>query len=199
MYTRPLHALPVLRAALLPALLLLAGPAPAQGDDVRLPVVVDAESTDYDGNASMLHFRGLKLTQGSISIESDEAQSAGRDFDDNTWHLSGNVIFDVAEGHIEADSATLTFTDYQLQVATIEGTPATFELRRPGSEETTHASARRLHYDVADGVIEFTGKAEISEGANRFAAESLVYNIRERRVNAASSGAPEDRVKVIFT
>lgn len=195
MLTTPLCRL--LSGGLLLALLSL--PAAAQAPDMRLPIVIDAESTDYDGNASMLHFRGLKLTQGGISIESDDAHSTGMDFESSTWRLSGNVIFDINEGHIECDSADLTFTNFQLKVATIEGAPATFEFRRPGNDETTYASARRLHYDVAAGVIEFAGDASITEGGNQIASESLVYNIRERRVNAVSSGDPEDRVKVTFT
>ncbi len=174
-------------------------PAFAQPGDGPLQVVVDAESSDYDGNAGMLQFTGLKLTQGDISIESDDARSTGLDFDDTTWHLSGNVVFDISGSHIESDGADLSFKDFELQVATIEGSPATFEYRRPGTDETTFASAKRLHYDVSAGVIEFTGDAAFSEGSNRFAAESLVYNIRDRRVNAASSGAPDDRVKITFT
>lgn len=181
------------------ATLLFCLPASAQTDDRPLQVVIDAESTAYDGNAGMLRFTGLKLTQGAISIESDDARSTGLDFESTTWHLVGNVVFNIDGSHIESGTADLTFEDFELQAATITGSPATFELRRPGTEQTTFASARRLHYDVADGVIEFSGGASITEGGNRIAAESLVYNIRERRVNAVSSGAPDDRVKVTFT
>jgi lipopolysaccharide transport protein LptA len=147
----------------------------------------------------MLRFTGLKLTQGDISIESDDARSTGLDFESTTWHLVGNVVFDIEGPHIESGSADLTFEDFELQAATIAGSPATFEIRRPGADQTTFASARRLHYDVTDGVIEFSGDASITEGGNRIAAETLVYNIRERRVNAVASGAPDDRVKVTFT
>jgi lipopolysaccharide transport protein LptA len=174
-------------------------PASAQTGDGPLQVVIDAESTAYDGNAGMLRFTGLKLTQGDISIESDDARSTGLDFESTTWHLAGNVVFDIEGSHIESSSADLTFDDFELQAATIAGSPATFEIRRSGSEQTTFASAQRLHYDVTDGVIEFSGDASITEGGNRIAAETLVYNIRERRVNAVASGAPDDRVKVTFT
>jgi lipopolysaccharide transport protein LptA len=181
------------------ATLLFCLPASAQTGDGPLQVVIDAESTAYDGNAGMLRFTGLKLTQGDISIESDDARSTGLDFESTTWHLVGNVVFDIEGSHIESGSADLTFEDFELQAATIAGSPATFEIRRSGTDQTTFASARRLHYDVADGVIEFSGDASITEGGNRIAAETLVYNIRERRVNAVASGAPDDRVKVTFT
>ena len=31
-------------------------------EDLRLPISLDAESTDYDGKSSMLMFKGLRLT-----------------------------------------------------------------------------------------------------------------------------------------
>lgn len=183
--------------------LLLAFAAPgslhAQVDDLRMPVVIDAESTRFDGNTSMVEFTGLKLTQGGISIEADVAHATRTDFDDSTWRFTGNVVFDVNAGHIESDNADLRFADFELQVATIEGSPASFRFRREGAEEPTYAEARRLHYDVKAGVIEFSGDAMISEGGNRIASETLVYNIRERRVNAVSSGDPDNRVKVTYT
>lgn len=177
----------------------LPGTLLAQAADLRMPVVIDAESTRFDGNTSMVEFTGLKLTQGGISIEADVAHATRTDFDDSTWRFSGNVIFDVDAGHIECESADLRFADFELQVATIEGSPATFRFRREGAEEETYAEANTLHYDVVAGVIEFSGNATISEGGNRISSETLVYNILERRVNAVSSGDPEDRVKVTYT
>lgn len=181
------------------ALALLPLPAVAQVDDLRMPVTIDADRTDYDGKTSMLRFTGLRLTQGGISIHADLAHASRMDFDDSVWRFSGNVVFDVNEGHVTCDSADLRFDDFQLRVATIEGSPATFELQRPGTQETTYATARRLHYDVVAGVVEFSGDATITEGGNEISSESLVYDIAARRINAVSAGDGEDRVKVIFT
>ena len=173
--------------------------ASAQLQDLRLPVIIDAEATDYDGKTSMLRFTGLRLTQGSIGIEADIAHASRMDFDDSVWRFSGNVVFDVEEGHVTCDTADLEFSDFQLLVATIQGSPATFEFRRADSEDTTYAEAESLHYDVAAGVIEFSGNAQITEGGNRISSETLVYNIIEQRINAASSGNGGDRVTVTYT
>ena len=183
------------------ALTLLAAPgvARAQVDNMRMPVDIDAENLEYIGESSMVRFTGLKLTQGGISIVADVAHTTSTDFNDSTWDFSGNVVFDVDAGHIECSTANMRFTEFQLQVATIEGSPATFRFQRPGAEESTFAEAQKLHYDVAKGVIEFSGDATISEGGNRIASETLVYDIRERRVNAVSSDDPDDRVKVTYT
>ena len=170
-----------------------------QVNDLRLPVIIDADRTDYDGKTSMLKFTGLRLTQGSIGIQADVAHASRMDFDDSVWRFSGNVVFDVNEGHITCSAADLRFSDFQLLEARISGSPATFRFKRAGSEESTYAEAGTLHYDVASGIIEFSGGATITEGGNQISSESLVYNIREQRINAASTGNGDDRVTVTYT
>lgn len=171
----------------------------AQVNDLRLPVIIDADRTDYDGKTSMLKFTALRLTQGSIGIQADVAHASRMDFDDSVWRFSGNVVFDVNEGHITCDSADLRFSDFQLLEARISGSPATFRFKRVGNEESTYAEAGTLNYNVASGIIEFSGGATITEGGNQISSDSLVYNIREQRINAASTGNGDDRVTVTYT
>ena len=172
-------------------------PVAAQTPDLRLPVIVDAESTDYDGRTSMTMFKGLRLTQGNIGIVADLAQTNRMDFDDSVWQFSGNVAFDIEEGHVTCDSADLRFSEFQLEVATITGSPATFEFRRLDTDQTTYAEANRLYYDVVAGTIEFSGGATITEGGNVISSETLVYNFREQRISASGNG--DERVTVTYT
>lgn len=180
-------------------LLMLPGLALAQDSDLRLPISLDADSTDYDGKSSMLMFRGLKLSQGTIGIEADEGRASKLDFQDSVWRFEGNVIIDVDNGHIECDSADLQFSDHQLRLASITGSPATFEMKRPGSEEPTYAEANHLQYDIIAGVIAFSGAASITEGGNQISSSFLVYNIKEQRINALSSGDDDSKVKITYT
>jgi lipopolysaccharide transport protein LptA len=176
----------------------LAGPAAAQITDMRLPISLDADATDYDGKNSMLTFRGLKLSQGNIGIQADEGRATKLDFEDSMWEFTGHVIIDVENGHIEADAANLQFADHQLILATIDGSPATFELTRPGSDEITYAEAGRLKYNLETGIIEFSDEAKITENGNQITSSYLVYNITERRINAQSSG-DGNKVKMTYT
>jgi lipopolysaccharide transport protein LptA len=173
--------------------------AAAQITDLRLPISLDADSTAYDGKRSMLMFRGLRMTQGTIGIEADEGRASNLDFEDSVWQFSGNVVIDVENGHIECDTADLQFTDHQLTLATIAGGPATFELTRPGSEETTYAEAGKLRYDLLAGTIEFSGDAVITEGGNQIASNFLVYNIVEQRINAQGSPEGDGKVRITYT
>jgi lipopolysaccharide transport protein LptA len=180
-------------------LLLLPVLAAAQDSDLRLPISLDADSTDYDGNSSMLVFRGLRLTQGSIGVEADEGRASKLDFQDSVWRFEGNVVIDVDSGHIECDSADLQFLGHELRLATIKGTPATFEVKRPDSDDVTYAEAGTLEYNLETGVIEFSDEAMFTEGGNQIASSFIAYNITDRRINAQSSGEGDDKVKITFT
>ena len=180
-------------------LLLLPGLAVAQTNDLRLPISLDADSTSYDGKSSMLVFSGLRLSQGSIGIEADEGRATKLDFQDAVWRFKGNVVIDVDNGHIECASANLKFADHKLMVATIRGEPATFEMRRPDSDEIIRGEARRLVYNLDTRIIEFSGDAKFSESGNQIASSFIAYNIAEQRINAESSGEGDDKVKITFT
>ena len=168
-------------------------------EDLHLPISIAADSTKYDGKRSMLLFRGLHLTQGPISIDADEARATNLDFKDSTWHFSGNVIIDKENGHIECNAADLHFSDHQLQIATITGTPATFELQRPEGTDTTYGEASRLDYNFELGIIEFSENATITEGGNKISSNYLVYNIADQSINARSAGTEGERVKITYT
>lgn len=181
------------------SLCLLDAAATAQEEDLRLPISLDADSTDYDGKSSMLMFRGLRLSQGNLGIQADEGRASKLDFEDSVWHFSGNVIIDVENGHIESDVADLTFSGHELTLATITGTPATFEMRRPDSDEITYAEAGRLDYDFVASVVEFSEQATITEGGNQISSNYLVYNIKEQRINAQSGGNGDPKVRITYT
>jgi lipopolysaccharide transport protein LptA len=171
----------------------------AQEEDLRLPISLDADSTDYDGKSSMLMFSGLRLTQGSIGVQADEGRASKLDFEDSVWRFNGNVIFDVENGHIECDTADLSFSGHQLRTAIITGSPATFEMRRPNSEEMTYAEAGRLEYDFDTGIVTFSENATITEGGNQISSTYLVYDITEQRINARSGGDGDPKVRITYT
>ncbi len=179
-------------------LLLLPIVAAAQLQDTRLPITVDAEKTDYDGKAGLLIFRSPRVTQGNLVIEADEGRATELNFDDSTWTFSGNVIIDVENGHIESDAADLRFSENQLLTAQISGSPATFELKRVGSEEITYAEAGRLRYDLVAGTVEFAENATITEGGNQISSDLLVYDIQAQRIQAQGSD-DAGRVRITYT
>jgi len=167
--------------------------------DMRLPMDIDADNTTFDGKNSMIIFNGLRLTQGTVSIQADEGRAARMELEDSTWQFSGNVVIDIGAGRIVCDNADLYFDEFRLQRAVVTGSPAIYDLKRPGSEDITHGEAGRLQYDVRAGVIEFSGQATITEGGNQISSNMLVYNIAEQRIKADSTGAEDGRVRITYT
>ena len=182
-------------------LFVLAGLALAQNNDLdmRLPMDIDADKTTFDGKNSMIIFNGLRLTQGRISIQADEGRATRMELEDSTWHFSGNVIIDIGAGRIMCDAAELFFDEFRLRSAIVTGSPAVYDLQRPGSEAKTHGEAGRLRYDVDAGIIEFSQQATITEGGNQISSNMLVYNIAEQRIQADSSGEEDGRVRITYT
>lgn len=194
-----LTAGPASAALLALVLVVLPSGSTAQEPDLRLPITLDADSTDYDGKNSMLMFTGLRLSQGNIGIQADQGRASKLDFEDSVWQFTGNVVIDVEGGHMESETADLQFSSHQLQLATIAGSPATFEMTRPGSDVVTYAEAGRVRYDFDAGIVEFSENAVIIEGCNQISSNYLVYNIKEQRINAQSAGNGGEKVKITYT
>jgi len=165
----------------------------------RLPWDIFAETMDFDGKTSTYIYTGVQFSQGDISISSDEGRATVNDEDRGSWSFEGNVVIDVRGGRIECQYAELFFDGNVLVKAVVSGSPATFLMQRSGSDDATHAEAGKLLYDVRKGVIEFSEQATITESGNQISSNYLVYNINDRRINADSSGADDDRVRVIYT
>jgi lipopolysaccharide export system protein LptA len=165
----------------------------------RLPWDINAETADFDGESGSIVYTGLRFSQGSTSIEADEGRADNREQQNRIWQFNGNVLITVNNGYIKCDSAVLHFEGNVLSVATVTGSPASFELKRIDATDTTYAEAGRLKYDVRNGTIEFSEQATITESGNRISAELFVYNISERRILADSAGNNEGRVRVIYT
>ena len=165
----------------------------------RLPLTIDSETMVFDGKTSTMIYTGLQFSQGQISIEADEGRATTREQENSTWQFLGNVVIDLNNGQIECGFAELQFNGSVLTVATVTGSPASFELTRSAADDVTYAEAGKLKYDVIQGIIEFSEQATITESGNEISSNFLVYNITERRINADSSGEGEDRVRITYT
>lgn len=180
--------------------LLLPVAATAQGFDLdQIPWSIFSETASYDGKTKTTTYTGLKFSQGNISIESDFGTASTASEKDRSLKFSGNVVIEVNDGRIECDSADLRFDGSVLKYALVSGKPASFEIQRSGADDATYAEAGKLKYDVQGGIIEFSENATITESGNEISSNFLVYNITDRRINADSSGAADDRVRITFT
>jgi lipopolysaccharide transport protein LptA len=190
MATSPRNSLRHRAALLALGVLLASGIAAAQQHDTKAPINLEAASSDFDYRNNTLVFRRVKITQGTLVVEAQEANATGLDFENSQWTLKGQVRITMPDGKLASDSATVNFRDNQIVRAQVRGTPATFEQRLKENRQLAQGRARDIEYDVRNGTVQLAGDAWLSDGQNEIRGQKLVYDIGKQRV-AANPGATE--------
>jgi len=165
--------------------------AEAQENSKSLPISLDADSSSIDRQTNLIHFRGLRITQGGLRIEADEALATGLDFEQSEWRFTGGVRIVVDSAVLESDRAVFTFSAHQLATAELEGNPASFTDQSPDREEPARGSANKLSYDYAKRILRMSDNARLSKGPNEIKGCDLIYDFAEERVTSGSSDCGE--------
>ena len=137
------------RAALFLGCALLAG-APswaATTHNAQAPINLEAASTDFDYRNNTLLFRRVKISQGTLQVEAQEASATGLEFENSQWTFKGQVRITVPDGKLASDLATVTFRNNEISRALIQGGPATFEQRLEDGR-LAQGRAKSIEYDV---------------------------------------------------
>ena len=189
------------RAALLLfcALPAAAGAQILSNANAQLPITVEAQSNDLDFRNNMVVFHKVKITQGKVSVEAEQAQANGVDSDNSRWQFHGKVKITVELGFLTSDDAEITFADKLLTKAVITGKPAEFEQRRQKTGQLARGRADSIIYDVKSGTVNLTKNAWLSDGQNEIRGDLLKYSISEQRVVANAAEQGSQRVRIIIT
>jgi len=168
------------KAAVAVALSGVLGLAAHAEDREKLPVKVEARSSDFDYQNNVLVFNEITIVQGDIRITAQRAVASGLDFEDSSWEFSGGVSITNAEAGLASEVARVRFAGGEVQSATVTGAPATFEQRR--KEQLTRGRAHRIDYDLGRGTVELAGDAWLTDGRNEVAGATLVYSTETQRI-----------------
>jgi lipopolysaccharide export system protein LptA len=189
-----MDALLLSRSAVFAALIALgaaASAAPVVDEfDSTLPINLEAASSDFDYRNNTLLFRSVKITQGPLQVEAQEARATGLNFENSKWDLKGQVRITMPDGNLAADTATVTFKDNAVVQAVVRGSPATFEQRLKETRQLARGRAGSIEYDVRKSSVTLAGQAWLTDGQNEIRGETLVYDIGRQRV-AANPGRTE--------
>jgi lipopolysaccharide export system protein LptA len=178
--------------------ILAAMPAWAVLTGSRLPISLDADSSDIDRRNDRLVFRGVNISQGDLGIEADEAVASTLDFANSEWVFTGSVRIRMDTASIEADQARMQFSGYRLLSATIQGEPAQF--RQVESDQSlTEGHGRLLEYQADPGTLRLSDNAWLSESGKEISGNVLTYSLNEERVIASSSQETGERVRILIT
>jgi len=162
-----------------------------------LPINLDATSSEFDRKKNKLFFRGLKITQGTLSIHADEATATRLDFENMRWEFSGTVVIENAGTTARSDNADILFLDHQIRSAEMRGQPVTFE--QIGSETLRHTKgyANQMEYDVESGIITMSENAWLSDGANEVSGNRISYDLNREFIIASADDDGQVRMKII--
>ena len=159
----------------------------AQPAGGALPISLDADSSSFDRRSNTVTFQGLRISQGALGIQADEALATGLDFDDADWRFTGNVRISIESAKISADVAELRFVKHQLLSAALRGQPARFADVAQETGMPITGRANLFEYDTRNGTIRMTDEAFISEGPNEITGCDLIYDLGRETVTATSS------------
>jgi lipopolysaccharide transport protein LptA len=161
----------------------------------RLPINLEAASSQFDGLANRLTFQRVVITQGPMSIRADRGQADRLDFENTRWYFDGDVVLDNQGARVECDSAELLFEGYELRSAVLRGRPVELRQNRPGAAPT-EGKAEVMDYDVTAATVRLSGDAWLSDGANEVSGENIAYDLAREYVTADAGEKGEIRMKI---
>lgn len=186
-----------LRRGLTP-LVLLPGFTAAQQADEPLPISLDADSSTFDRGSNSVIFQGLRITQGDFTIEAEQAEATGLDFERSEWTFRGNVQIAIDSTRVESSTAEVIFQAHELQLVKLHGDPATFEDFGAGREEAIQGGASLLEFDSRERTLRMTEGAWLNEGPNEFRGCDLIYDLDEEQITSGSSQCGEPVVITVL-
>jgi lipopolysaccharide export system protein LptA len=150
------------------------------------PIKINADSSDFNYTSGRLIFRGLKLTQGDLTIRAELAETANLDFADGAWTFTGAVEVEAQNAKLFCDEARIDFRNHQLARAELLGEPARFEQLVVETGKTNEGEAERMLYTLDNGMLELTRNARFSDGTNEIKGDNITYDVVGRNLTAGS-------------
>ena len=167
-------------------------PDPAQ------PITITANSSVLDHRQNTVLYRKVRIAQGDVSVEADEATASGREFENSQWTFSGTVRIRLPNGAIDSDTAVVTFSEGQLAHARMIGNPARFEQHRTNPDQLAKGHAGTIEYDITHSTVRLSQQAWLTDGTNEISSETLLYDMRGERVLANPEGKAQGGVNITF-
>lgn len=150
----------------------------------KLPIDLQAASSDFDYKNNSLLFKRVKISQGPMQVTAQEASATGLNFDNSEWKFTGDVQILVPDGKLESSSAQVTFRDNDIVRAVVKGSPASFEQKLKDKDQLARGKAETIEYDVQASTVHLNGQAWLSDGQNEARSDTLIYDIGRQRVVA---------------
>lgn len=160
------------------------------------PIELVAASSDFDYKQNTLVFKQVKITQGPLAVEAQEATATGLNFENSDWTLTGQVRITVPDGKLTSSDAKVAFRNNQIANAQIRGAPAEFEQLVKETHQLAKGHAKAIDYNVQAGTVRLDGDAWLTDGSNVIRGDTLIYDIAGQRVAANPGGTDPGGVRI---
>ena len=161
-----------------------------------LPITLDGDSSEFDRKNDKLMFKGLRITQGSLRIEADDAEANQLDFENSRWTFSGNVMIENIGTKAYCDYAEIFFENHRIQNAVMRGQPARFTQIRLEDDLQTQGRANSMEYDLQTGLISMSEDAWLSDGSNEVFGDRITYDLIREYIIADADESGQVRMKI---
>jgi len=158
-------------------------------------LVADVQNSDFRTDVHELS-GNVRLTQGAMSIESEQATAKALQTDHSQWTFERSVHIRTADADLKSNSASAAFVKGQIAEARATGSPAYFEQRGGPPDKQVKGRAGVIEYDFGKGIVTLSQDVWFSYGGNEFRASKVIYNLRDERVVANPDGQDAGRVNI---
>jgi lipopolysaccharide export system protein LptA len=132
-----------------------------------------------------------------LLIESDSVELDGVQ---DISVYTGNVQIDQGSMRILADQVTVNHKeDRRPRFIVAVGNPVRYRQAVEGEKGDVQAHAERMEYDADKDELTLIGHAELTQTADRFASDRIVYDRARSQVKAGTSAQGSGRVQITFT
>ncbi|WP_417224766.1 lipopolysaccharide transport periplasmic protein LptA [Amphritea sp.] len=127
------------------------------------------------------------------------ADSATRNDQTGITLYKGDVLLTQGSMKVSGDSIELRQTNNTISMIIAKGRPAEFQQRSAADQEVTHAYGEVLDYNIRTKELTISGQAKVSQGADVFSGNRIVYNMKKSTVNAfRDESANGERVQIVI-
>jgi lipopolysaccharide transport protein LptA len=161
-----------------------------------LPIALDADASEFDRKNDKLLFTGLRITQGALHIEADDAEANRLDFQDSQWIFFGNVVIENVGTTARSDYAEIHFQNHQIENAILRGKPAHFRQVSVEDQQVTEGRAKVMDYDLQSGQIRMLEDAWLSDGSNEVTGSRITYDLVREYIIADADESGGVRMKI---
>lgn len=159
---------------------------------------VSADVVTSDLRSDILELQGnVRMTQGPMSIEAQQATATAFRSENSRWRFQDAVRIRTADADLRSSSASAQFVNGQIADARVQGSPAQFEQRGGTPDRQVRGRAGVIEYDFGAGIVKLIGDVWFGYGKDEFRGDTVVYNIRDQRVQV-NPGGESGRVKGII-